>query len=131
MDCLGPYFTQNIELLRYKHNTVFRFLQRQAVVSQLHLTSQYVIISNQPFLFHPPYIMQPKFRFFNVSHQYLMLLKEAEEIHILIQQFQFNLRPVGQSLQFGDLLFNIRLMDSTSDFTALIERLCQINRIIL
>ena len=60
-----------------------------------------------------------------------MLLKETEEIHILIQQFQFNLRPVGQSLQFGDLLFNIRLMDSTSDLTALIERLRQINRIIL
>ena len=27
-----------------------------------------------------------------------MLLKEAEEIHILIQQFQFNLRPVGQTV---------------------------------
>ena len=69
---------QDIQLSGYEADVVFRLLQRQPVVGELHFAAQHVVVGYQSLALHASDVNQPSFRLINVSFQHQVLFVEAE-----------------------------------------------------
>ena len=115
----------------YQPDIVSGFGDGQPVVGQLHFTPENVIVCDNAFFLHSPDVLEPAFRLLNVPVEYPVLFVEAEQVQILLEQFQFDVCPVGCSLKPCDVLLQSGFADGIFDFSSLIERLGKIDGVVL
>ena len=75
--------------------------------------------------------MQPAFRLLDVAREDLLLAVEAEQLHVLLEQAQFEIGGIGLALQRSERAFLTGPADCVADLPTLVEGLREVDGVVL